>query len=354
MGSERRRRSRVLRATSGTLVGLAFLCLAGAAHAEPSAAQKQLARELMQRGHERRDAGDPKSALEAFQAADQIMGVPTTGFEVARSQADLGQLVEAHETLLHVLRIPSQPDDPQVFRDARSWAATLDNDLAQRIPSVRIHLEGAPPSSQPSVSVDGVAIPAAALAVPYELDPGHHVIAASVGAVRSEVAVDVAERDRRDVTLRLVVGDGAAGAAPPAPPFPAAPGPSMAPATPESAAAPARKGGIPTLAWIGFGIAGAGIAVGSVTGVMSLSDKGSIQKQCFGNRCPPSTFDSIDSANTLATVSTISFIVAGAGAALGVTSFLLRGSDDAPPSQAGSVRVSPWVGPGALGARGTF
>jgi hypothetical protein len=279
------------------------------------------------------------------------MHVPTTGFEVARSQASLGQLVEAHETLLRVLRIPAQPDDPQVFRDARSWAGSLDAELGQRIPSVKIHVEGVPPSSQPSVSVDGVAIPAAALAVPFELDPGHHVITASVGAARTEAAVDVVERDRRDVTLRLVVDDGSAGA-PPALPTPAA-APSTAPA-PESAAPTASSRGIPTLAWIGFGVAGVGVVVGSVTGIMSISDKSSIQSQCFGNRCPPSTYNSIDSANTLATVSTVSFIVAGAGAALGVASFFLRGDDAPPPSPAGSVHVSPWVGLGALGARGTF
>ena len=348
MGSDRPRRSRVLRASSATLLGFAILLQADAAHAEPNAAQKQLARELMQKGHERRDAADPKGALEAFQGADQIMHVPTTGFELARSQAELGQLVEAHETLLRVLRIPAQPDDPEVFRDARSWATTLDGELAQRIPSVRIHVEGAPPSSQPSVSVDGVAVPAAALAVPFELDPGHHVVVASVGAARSEAAVDVVERDRRDVTLRLVV-DGSAGA--PAPPPPAA-GPSAP--TPESPAAPAPSRGIPTLAWIGFGVAGVGVVVGSVTGIMSISDKGSIQGQCFGNRCPPSTYGSLDSANTLATVSTVSFIVAGAGAALGVASFFLRGDDAAPPSQAAGVHVSPWVGVGTLGARGTF
>jgi hypothetical protein len=344
----------VLHASSATLVGLALLCLAGEVHAEPNASQKQLARELMQKGHERRDAGDLKGALEAFQAADQIMRVPTTGFEVARSQADLGQLVEAHETLLRVQRIPARPDDPQVFRDAHAWVTTLDGDLAKRIPSVTIHVEGAPASSQPSVSVDGVAVPAAALAVPFELDPGHHVIVASVGTARSEAAVDVVERDRRDVTLRLVAGDGSAEAppGPAAPPSSTAAGPAAAP-TPESPPATAHRRGIPTLAWIGFGVAGAGAVVGSVTGIMSISDKGSIQNQCFGNRCPPSTYNSLDSANTLATVATVSFIVAGAGAALGVAGLFLRG-DDTPAQTTGSVRVSPWIGVGALGARGTF
>lgn len=352
MGSERRRRSRVVRASSVTLATLVLLCLPGPAHAEPSAEQKQLARELMQKGHERRDAGDLKGALDAFQGADQIMRVPTTGFEVARSQAALGQLVEARETLLRLLRIPAQADDPQVFRDARSWATALDDDLTRRIPSIGIHLEGAPSSSQPSVSVDGVAVPAAALAVPFELDPGHHVIVASVGTARAEAAVDVAERDRRDVTLHLAANAGAA-AAPPAPPGATAM-PSAAPTpTAESPAPPAPSRGIPVLTWIGFGVAGVGVAVGSVTGLMSISDKNAAQNQCYGNRCPPSTYGTLDSASTMATVSTVSFVVAGAGAALGVFSFLLRGDDTQPPAT-GSVSVSPYVGVGALGARGTF
>lgn len=48
------------------------------AHAEPTAADKETARTLMQDGRAKRTKGDHAGALEAFRAAHGIMKVPTT------------------------------------------------------------------------------------------------------------------------------------------------------------------------------------------------------------------------------------------------------------------------------------
>src|SRR5690349_18414785 len=85
---------------------LASTLAASRAHAEPpapSATEKETARGLMADARAKRDRGDARGALESFQAADAIMHVPTTGFEVARTQASLGLLVEARDTLHRVL-----------------------------------------------------------------------------------------------------------------------------------------------------------------------------------------------------------------------------------------------------------
>ena len=301
----------------------------------------------MQKGHDARNAHDLKVALESFKGADAIMHVPTTAFEVARSQVDLALLVEAHETLLAAMRMPEAPGEPQAFRDARGYAKVLDEEIVPRIPQLRITVEGAAGGS-PTVVVDGVTLPQAALLVPYKVDPGHHVVAAKTDAAEGRVETDVAERQTRDVNVLLAASSVAAPVAVPA---------SVAPPTeataPAPEAPPASHGGPGVTAWTGFGVAAAGVVLGSVTGVMTLTQKSSIASKCNGNRCPPSTYDSLSSANTLATVSTVSFIVAGAGAAVGVTAWLLgRDHGTAPPTT--GVRVTPWVGVGSLGASGTF
>jgi hypothetical protein len=327
-----------------SLLVLAALSLSTArALADPTAQQKELARDLMQKGYAAREGQDPKVALESFKAADAIMHVPTTGFEVARSQADLGMLVEAHETLVEVMRTPEKPGEPQAFHDARGYAKVLDQQLAPRIPQLRISVSGAPSAA---VSVDGVDLPEGALLVPYKVDPGHHVVVAKSDALSGRTETDVAEGQTKDVWVTLQ-----------APPVAAAPAPAAEPSASENAEpeSPLHHGFGP-LAWAGFGVAAVGVGVGAVTGVMTLSDKSSIASQCNGTLCPPSTYGKIDSANTLATVSTVSFVLGGAGAAVGLAAWFFGWGVESPSAApaSGSARVEPWVGFGSAGIAGRF
>jgi hypothetical protein len=318
--------------------------------AEPNAQQKELARDLMQKGRDARNAHDLKLALQSFKGADEIMHVATTGFEVARSQVDLGLLVEAHETLLAVMRIPESPAEPQAFRDARGYARVLDDDIAPRIPQLRISLGGAaPPHGDRSlaIAVDGVTLPREALLVPYKVDPGHHVVTAKSDTAEGRAEVDVAERQTNDVTVTLAAVTAAT------------PAPVAGPAQPEPAPehdAPATEhggGGPGAIGWTGFAVAAAGVGIGAVTGILTLSDKSSIASRCNGTHCPPSTYGDLSSANTMATVSTVAFAVGAAGAAVGVVAWLLgrQGPPEAPPPVA---RATPAVGLGTIGLAGTF
>jgi len=338
-------------ASSRKLLWLAVLALvlfSTPARADPTAQQRELARDLMQKGHDARNAHDPKVALESFKGADDIMHVPTTAFEVARSQVDLGQLVEAHETLLGVMRAPERAGEPQVFHDTRGYAKVLDDEVVARIPQLRIKVDGGTPGRTPTVVVDGVALPEGALLVPYKVDPGHHVVTAKTDAADGRAEAEVAERETKDVTVTLAAVASSPGAAVPVPT--GAPAPEPAPPTPE---APQAGRGPGPVAWAGFGVAAAGLALGTVTGIMTLSDKGSIASQCNGNHCPPSTYGALSSANTLALVSTVSFVVAGVGGGVGLVGWLLGRDPGAPPPATG-IRITPFIGAGAAGATGTF
>jgi hypothetical protein len=326
-----------------TLVPLALCIVLGAkaAYADPNAADKETARRLMAEGRERREARDYQTALQSFQAADAIMQVPTTGVEVARTEILLGQLVEARDKLLAVVRFPKAPREPRPFAEARVAAAAMSEEIAPRVPSLKIVVHGAPDGSTVKVSVDGINVATESLLEPRAVNPGHHVVIARVvGGARREAAVDLREGTIQEVILALPQS-AVAQTPPPVPPGPA----------PPPSAPPSRSH---TIAILGFSVAGAGIATGAVTGLLAMSKLNAARTGgCVGNECPPSTYPALDSAGTLATVSTVGFIVGGAGAALGVIGLFVGGhgsSEESPSAR----QLTPWIGAGSAGVRGTF
>lgn len=345
-----------LRRLSFAAVLFSSLALANAAlAASPTAADRDTARALMTQGTQLRDKGDSKGALESFRAADAIMHVPSTGIEVAKTEASLGQLVEALDVALAVARLPEQANEPKPFAVARKDAQALATDLEGRIPSLQITLKNVPEGSTPAVDVDGVAIAAAALSFPRKVNPGHHVVSASAGSSRAKSEIDIAERETKGVLLELAP-DETTVVAPKATPV-EAPKPVSADATPKK---------FPVLAAVGFGVGVAGVAVGAVTGLMSLSKTSSLKEQCPNDQCPSTTFNSDQfqsdksSASTLGTVSTIAFIVGGVGVAVGVVGLVLphKTASVVKTGSATKPTVSPWIAPtlggSAAGLVGTF
>jgi hypothetical protein len=322
----------------------AVLTLSTAALAEPTAADKETARGLMATGRKDRAKGDLQGALKAFGAADAIMHVPTTGLEVARSQAALGLLVEARDTALQVSRTPAPPGEPAPFKAARDAATTLSEELAGRIPSLTVSLKNAPEGT--TLTVDGIRVPAEATSEPRKLNPGHHVVVAKAAAAEGKQEVDLAEQDAKTVTIELAAKESKAAANEPAPE-------PAAPTEEPSERSPVAK----ALVFGGFGMAGVGVVVGSITGVLSLTKTSSIKgsSACEGSVCNPSEDGDISSARTTATISTVAFVAAGVGAAAGVVGLLMHdGSGAASEKEQPSAWIQPTVGLGTLGIRGRF
>jgi hypothetical protein len=281
------------------------------------------------------------------------MHVPTTALEVAKTQVALGLLVEARDTIAAIRQAPERPDDPAPFKEARAKLLQLDAGLEGRVPSITIVVHGAAESDAPEVAIDGVKIPAAAAKLPRSVDPGHHIVTAKASSGEGQQEVDVKEGQTPSVDVTL--SSSGATAVPIAAPAP------VETAAPEAEApASTLSHGPDTLTWIGIGLAGAGVIAGSVTGAMVLSKTSSLHSQCPDHVCPTSSFGSLDSAGALATVSTISFVAAGAGAGLAVFSLVIghdAGSapaEQAPSTPASGLRVTPWIGLGRAGLRGVF
>jgi hypothetical protein len=342
-----------LRAHALSALATALLCVAGTAYAAggPTAADRETARTLMDQGRDLRDKGDLKEALKRFQAANDIMHVPTTALEVARSQVALGLLVEARDTVAELRQIPAKKDS-QLFKDARAKAEELDASLTSRVPSLTVVVTGGKPDEQTEVTIDGVAVPPAAQSLPRSVDPGHHVIDAKTATAQGEQAIDIREGEQKKVEIALV-----AIAVAPAPAADTTP-----PAEPEP---PKRVHSPTTLTFVGIGVTGVGVIVGSVTGLLSIGKKSTLKSQCPNDVCGPSSYSTLNSANTLATVSDVSFAVAGAGAALAIVT-LVRGHDAPQAAPAGepattpsepaatAFHIEPWITGRAAGLRGTF
>jgi len=281
---------------SGALCAL--LSLSSVLHAEPSDAQKETARSLMAEGRALRGQHDLKGALARFQAADAIMAVPTTGYELARAQADLDLLVEARTTIRRLLTPAPKAGEPAPFQEARTKAEALDAELDARIASLHFVVRGAAPNERVDIFVDGEIIAAAAADLPYRVNPGQHVVSAQAQGKQASAPIDVAEGQSAEVPLDLV---------------------ALAPDPQPPSSPPAHPGGVPTLAYISGGVGAAGLLLGGVSGMLALDSKHSAESGCRDSLCPPSTWADLDHARSYATVSTVGFIVGavGVGVALG-------------------------------------
>lgn len=177
--------------------------------AEPTAADRETARHLMKLGDEKLAAKDYKAALRSYESAHAIMNVPTTGLAVAKARAGLGELVEARDLLLELVRMPRVEGEPEAFDQARSEAASLAKALEARIPSLVIGVKGPPTDAKVEVTIDGHVVPVVGMSTTRRVNPGAHVVSASSeGFAVASAQAKVKEGETRRVSLKLVPGEG--------------------------------------------------------------------------------------------------------------------------------------------------
>jgi hypothetical protein len=283
---------------------LAFALLlfaAPAAHAD-SAADLETARLLFREGNELRDKGDLRAALNKYKAAHAMVYTPITGLEVGRTHLALGELVEAREAFLAVGRLPVRAQESKNAAAARVEADRLADAIGPRIPTLRIEIVGVEPGVAPTLSIDDQSLSSYSPGEPRKMNPGpHHLAVRAPGMVDATAEVTLAEREEKSVTLRLA---------------------PIAKSKPAKEAAPVATVVHRTspLVYVGFGVATAAVVTGAVTGILAYSRAQSLD--CPSHACGPSQYDDLHATHTFGTISTVSFIVAGASATLGVVGLL--------------------------------
>lgn len=324
-----------------TAFASAHVPLPRAAAAEPTPADKSTARDAYVAGMDLRAKNDHKAALEKFKVAYALVPSPITALEVGRSLVDVGQLVEGSEKLLEAATMPAKANESAEAKKARVEARKRADEVTPRIPSITVKLENAPKgNASVVVTVDGRSIPIDALAAPLKVNPGPHEITATVeGADAKRRSVTVAEGETKDVTIRLpdqaVATRGASRGDPP------------------RAAPRVEPGGTSTWTYVGFTVAGVGLVVGGVTGVMARSKASTLDGEgCTADhRCPSAASSDISAYNTLRYTSFGSLALAVVGVGIGIGGLASGGSSERPKA---GLTVTPWVGVGSIGLQGAF
>lgn len=306
-----------------------MLVAAQALGAGPSAADLESARALYKQGRELKAAGHLTQAIEKLKAAHALGRTPVTGIELARAHLDASHLADAREIALDVARIPVAADETDKSAQARRDAAVLAEQVKPRIPTLVTKIVTVTASSaELVVTIDGAPVPAQAVLEPHKLNPGTHDVRAHYeGGDEVRATVVLLEGETKNVEL-----------APPPPKV-----------TVKRGGLDRGKSMAPT--YIAFGVAGAGVTLGTIAGLVTLSDAKDLENQCSpvaGGRyqCPRALWGKLDEASMAGTVSTIGFIVAGAAAAFGLGWWIFG------PARGAEVR--PVVGLGTVGIHATF
>jgi hypothetical protein len=309
-----------------------------AAAQELDDASRTAARALGTSGLEAYEGGRFQEASDKLEKAYAIARVPTLALWSARALAKLGRLLEAAARLEEAANIELAEGEQELQRRAKVEAREELETLQSRIPQLVVEVEGAPPD-QVNVTLDGEPELQVVVGQKLQIDPGRHRVQATYGEATLQQEIQLAEGDARTLVLPFSGSAGAAAGAAEG----GAESSSLMDQHSGSSASPLKA-----LGWVSLGLGGVGLVVGGVAGVISLGKKSDIEDspRCNGNRCAPSERDLVDSYDSARSVSTIGFIAGGVLTAAGITLLITQSASGA-DTQA-------FIGPGTIGARGTF
>jgi hypothetical protein len=278
-------------------------------------------------------------AADRFGRADALVHAPTLTLDWARSLVGLGQFVEAQERYELIIREGVDNKAPPSWQRALSDAKAELAALRPRLSWITITVAGA---GDAHVSIDGVAVPAAAIGVRRAINPGSHDFAATAnGYLSSSKTLTLAEGQEGSVALELQVDPNQQQVVPVL----------DTPQPVQVVVSPATRNRTP--AYVAFGVGAAGLVVGGVSGVLWLGKRATLKENCpTPDTCQPEYQDTVNAYDTLGIVSGTGFAVGIAGAATGVTLWLLDSSSNATPAR--GLVVRPYVGVGNIGAVGSF
>lgn len=320
---------------------LAFLAsglLLSAAEAQDLAvAEAQFNRGLAEMREGRYESGCP--ALEESQRLDPR---PGTLFTLADCEAKRGRIATAmtrYEDYLSLFgRMTPDQQSKQQGRDA--IVKERKAELAAKVPKLTLRAPPSPPRGM-VVTRGDLVLSAASLGVALPVDPGEYVIVTeAAGLARNEQSVTIQVGEVKEVVLvfgaPLPAGEGGAvtGAAPGQPPRD-----------------DGGPGGRRVAAYAVGGVGIAGIALGAITGGLTLGEKSTIDDSCEGTVCSQEGLDAADSASTLGMASTIGFGVGAAGIAAAI---ILIVTEPDPEIAAAVPRLDVGTSGAALGWRGAF
>jgi len=318
--------------------------------AEPSSADRATARTLAQQGYEALRDKQYAIAADRFARANGLVRAPTLLRDLARAQVGLGRLVDAHETYTTIIREGVADDAPAPWVKALSDAKAELSEVQGRLPWITITVSG---PAHPRVTIDGAPIGEASLGVKRPIDPGQHELRAMAeGYYTAKKSIELKEGAAMNVSFELEDAP-----------------PDAAPKNEEetgnvSVATVKAPGWLKPVTISAFAVGGAGIAVGSVFGILAMTKHNQLADSCPSARCGPEHSGKVRNFRTDAMISTIGFVAGGVGVAGGVLLLVIKPQTlvQEGPKKLGTKRDeplaglswAPFVGVGSAGVQGTF
>ncbi len=287
---------------------------------------------LFDRGLADMQAGKFESGCPALAESFRLDARAGTLFTLAECESKSGRIASAfvhYEDYLSRFAAMSRDEQGrQRGRDkiADKQVALLKPDL----PQLTIRLPDG--TTGMTVTRDGVALGAASIGVAMPVDPGAHtIVVRNTDGAELEHHVEIARAEKK--TIDIV----------PPPKKIAALDLAHAPSPPEVAAPTSLR----PWAYATLGAGVVGIGIGAVTGGLVLGKKDTIGAHCVELACDTTGKQAADAAQTLGTISTVSFVAGGVFAVVSVVLFVLephRAKSSAIffPSPQGATLVGQW------------
>lgn len=319
-----------------------FAC-ASVARAAESSSEAQASYE---RGVEQFRAGNFSAACALLADSYRLEPLPGVLFTWATCELRAEHLANAATRYGEFLDIVSRlPTEERTAQEERRQVAQRER--ARILPEISFLTIAMSPEELRSSSVrrDGEPVAATSIGTEVAVEPGEHVIDfEGKGGARAQQRVVLQKGEHRTLVLGF--------ARPSSQPVP------REPARPPSEPVPPRPDGTSTRpnSWlyVTAGVGVAGLATGTVAGLLALRDKGVVSDECLAQACSARGKEAADAAKTEATVSTIGFGVGLAGAVATAILYFAQGDDP----QARATEPKRWsvvaLSPTAFGVAGSF
>ncbi|HVY29902.1 MAG TPA: hypothetical protein VHB79_25255 [Polyangiaceae bacterium] len=295
-------------------VGLVVIALSCGFKARPALAQSNTAAavQLFDEGRDALQRGELDIACAKFQESNRLDAAIGTTFNLANCEEQRGRLATAW-VLFRQVAGRMKPDDPRLAV-ANERIATLD----RRVPRLTLAVTSSTPAGT-RARVDDLELSGASLGSAIPLDPGPH-----------QVVIRSPGQAPRSSSIKLEAGETVTIPLDPAQPS----------ASPREATAhehPSFLGMSRQQAlWVAGGLGAAGLVIGTVAGVVGLNAQAVGNENCSDvtKTCSQSGYDANQRAKSMATVSTIGFVVGVVGIGAATYVFLAVPSSDSPRTAA--------------------
>ncbi len=295
------------------------------AQGTPSADAIQQAKEHFERGVRMYQEDDFRGALIEFNRAYEIAPNWAVLYDIGQAQYQLRDYAAALRTLERYTKEGGERMPP----DRKAQVDREVVELRGRVAHVTILAN----VQDADVSLDDLPFGKAPTSEPVLISAGRHKLVLShPGFGAGTQVVDIAGGD--NVTLR----------------FDLQPEAQALPVVPVERPSPNY-----TAAIVAGTVGLAGIAVGTVFGVLTLNSKSTLDGECNSAKvCNPGSQNDIDAYTRNGSLSGIGFGVGIVGLGLATYAFLHERGKESGPAPAAKLRVTPWITPGLGGLTGTF